>query len=220
MNKVINITFADESDLYGYGSGGIDSVSGNRALFYVNPFDNTQRNGGIPIGNDPANTDRYCPNLAPLAMGLYDNDVAAVRAVQNDPSITYDIQGIAFHVASIFDETGGDPNFCATASNDPYPRPNNVAPCPTCTLTSTPSVCYGNTNSPTWPMFGELVESTFIDNGVYSGINNLSEFYPNKYTFAFNLPEGSTFNSIEEGAQYYANIVVSKLNQLGIPLTC
>ena len=186
VSRVINITFADESDIYGYGSG-----SGN--LYYLAPFDNSQLNGGIP-GGDPFE-------------GTYENDVAAVRNVQNDPSITYDIMGLAFHVASIFDETsGGQP--CT------YPRPNNVAPCPTCIITSTPSNCYGNQGQPTWPSFGDLVESTFIDNGVYAGANNLSEFYDSsKYRFGFNLIEGNT-------SAYYANYVVLKLNQLGIPLTC
>lgn len=186
VSKVINITFADESDIYGYGSG-----SGN--LYYLAPFDNTQLNGGIP-GGDPYE-------------GTYENDVTVVRNVQNDASITYDIVGIAFHVASIFDETsGGQP--CT------YPRPSNLAPCPTCTITGTPSNCYGNQGQPTWPSFGDLVEATFIDNGVYTGTDNLSEFYDlNKYRFGFNLIEGNT-------SAYYANLVVSKLNELGIPLTC
>jgi hypothetical protein len=180
VNKVINITFADESDIYGYGSG--------PDLFYLAPFDNTQLNGGVAAGNPYEDT--------------YIDDVTAVRAVQNDPSISYDIEGIAFHVASIYDEPG-----CT------YPRPDNVAPCATCTISATPSLCYGNNGTPTWPSFGDLVESTFVDNGVYSGISNLSDLYSTKYVYERDLLEGST-------QVYYANRVIAKLNELGISLPC
>jgi len=209
VTQVINITFADESDRYGYGVGPAG------AFYYLAPFwDGSSPlagyvalNGGIPAG------DPY--------IGIYQNDVTTVRNVQNDPSITYDIKGIAFHIASIYDETGGDPAFCSDPANFPYPRPSNVAPCPTCTITSTPSECFGNQGQPTWPSFGDLVQATFIDNGAYNGNDNLSQYFGTKYVYDRDVDEAAVFGSNTAAAQaYYADKVVAKLNQLGISLTC
>ena len=69
VDQVINLTFADESDSYGYGNSF--------------PFDNTQRNGNL---NCPASP--YC--------GTYDTDIANLRSVL--ATTTTLIKGCAFRV--------------------------------------------------------------------------------------------------------------------------
>jgi len=198
VSQVINITFADESGKYGYGA---DSSA---ALYYLAPF----WNGSSPLAGYVA-LNGGIPAADPLGyLNTYVNDVAIVRNRQNDPGIAYDIKGIAFHIATIYDETATDPPTCY------YPRESNVdPPCPTCTISATPSVCYGDQGDPTWPSFGDLVEATFVDNGEYNGNNNLSEFYQTKYVYEKDLIEGSS-------QDYYAGKVVAQLNLLGISLTC
>jgi hypothetical protein len=71
-----------------------------------------------------------------------------------------------------------------------------------------------NTGPNTYPGFRSLVQATFVDEGVYSGVNNLStEKAANIYDYDLDVTAGST-------AVYYKDKVVAALNNLGINLSC
>lgn len=71
-----------------------------------------------------------------------------------------------------------------------------------------------NTGPNSFPGFRGLVQATFVDEGAYSGVNNLStEKAANIYDYDLDVDAGST-------AVYYKNKVVAALNNLGINLSC
>ena len=128
VNRVINLTFADESNDYGYG------------------------------GNEPFNNQTRTV--------IYNLDISTTRNIQL--TAPYNIQGCAFRV---------------------------------------------NTGPDTYPGFRGLTEATFVNTGVYTPPNNLSNYTNAKYVYRLDVTAAST-------PQYYLQQIVSALNSLGISLSC
>jgi hypothetical protein len=125
VNQVLNLTFADESDNYGYGT----SLSFNNAT----------------------------------KTATYDADVSYTRSqISTSPYI----KGIAFHV---------------------------------------------NTGPNTYPGFRGLTEATFVDTGVYTPPNNLSDL--SNFNYELDVTAGTI-------STYYLSKVVSGLNTLGFTISC
>ncbi len=130
VDQVINLTFADESDVYGYGQ--------------ANPtWSNASRTG------------------------QYDTDIAYLRNVL--ATVPYTIKGTAFRV---------------------------------------------NTGPDTFSSFRNLTEATFINTGVYTPPNNISDYY--SINFNCNLDTTAAASPL-----YYRNNIVAALTALGISVpTC
>lgn len=124
VNQVINLTFADESDIYGYGGGA--------------PFNSGSRTAG------------------------YDSDVAYLRSVMS--TVAYTIKGTAFRV---------------------------------------------NTGPNSFPGFRGLTQATFVNNGVYSVPNNISDYYTTNFNCNLDTLAAST-------PTYYRDQIVAALTALGI----
>lgn len=128
VNQVINLTFADESNAYGYGQS--------------EPFDNSTRTS------------------------QYDADILTLRTTLT--SAGYTIKGSAFRV---------------------------------------------NTGPNQYPGFRGLTEATFVNTGVYSPPNNISDFLGINFTYQLDTVAGST-------PAYYLSQIALALNSLGINITC
>jgi len=130
VDQVINLTFADESDVYGYGTQNPPWVNSNRT-------------------------------------GQYDTDIAYLRNVLT--TVPYTIKGTAFRV---------------------------------------------NTGPNSFSSFRNLTEATFINTGVYTPPNNISDYY--SINFNCNLDTTAAASSL-----YYRNNIVAALTALGISIpTC
>lgn len=100
VDLVINLTFEDESNPYGYGGFG--------------PFDNTQRNGTLTCPADPS-------------CDTYDTDVSNVTLTQG--SVPYTIKGCAFAVNTGPGSFPGfqDLTEATFVDNGAYTSPNNLS---------------------------------------------------------------------------------------------
>ena len=127
VDQVINLTFADESDYYGYGTA------------YVG-FDNSTR---TPI---------------------YDSDIAYLRGVMS--TVAYTIKGTAFRI---------------------------------------------NTGPNLYPGFRGLTQATFVNSGVYSVPNNVSDYYSTNFNCNLDTVAAST-------PVYYRDQIVAALTALGISI--
>jgi hypothetical protein len=126
VDQVLNLTFADESNVYGYGGGA--------------PFDNNSR-------------------TTP-----YDNDITTLRNVMT--TVAYTIKGTAFRI---------------------------------------------NTGPGSYPGFRGLTQATFINTGVYSPPNNVSDYYSTNFNCNLDTLAGST-------PVYYRDQIVAALTALGISI--